>query len=226
MYTPEEIEAELIGANSTINNQNFIGLIVSIDDKGEAVHSGIIISFLSKTYLFHYLPKGVFLEEIDLMASGSIYYYKEIIIIHKNLIRSFLNHCKVIKATAKPNYGYFYAGSYYENGVYHSNDNTPQLMTCVGFCINVLTGFIEEEAYIEFSDWTSTSKKAQDWLDNFLIEFKENFPQVEESVIRKNLRRIKPSELVSSGYFNTLPIRKLQTDQVKPVVEQVFKSSI
>ncbi|MFA6278381.1 MAG: hypothetical protein WC622_16660 [Pedobacter sp.] len=226
MYTTEKIEALLIGSKTTINNKDFIGFIVSIDEKGEAKHSGIIISFLGKTSLFHYLPKGVFLEEIDLTKVGFTYSYKEITIVNKSLIRSFLNHRKVIKATAKPNFGYFYAGSYCENGVYHSDDNTPQLMTCVGFCINVVTGFLEEKSYIEFSDWVSVSQTAQIWLDNFLIEFKKEFPEVDEGIIRKNLRRIKPSELISSGYFGKLPIRKVQTDLVKPVVEEIFMESM
>lgn len=226
MYTTEEIKKELIGLSVSSTNKNFIGFIVSIDEKGEANHSGIIISFLGKNFLFHYLPKGVFLEEIDLTNLSDKYYYKEVTIINKSLIRSFLTHCKIIKATARPSYGFFYSGSFYENGTYHSDNSLPQLMTCVGFCLNVITGFIEEISYVEFTDWTEVSKGLQNWLDNFLIDFKKEFPDIDESTIRKNLRRIRPSELIASGYFDALPIRKKQTDQIKPILEEIFISSI
>ncbi|RYF26665.1 MAG: hypothetical protein EOO42_00835 [Flavobacteriales bacterium] len=226
MYTEKKIKSQLSGLSSSTLNKNFIGFIVTIDEKGVANHSGLIICFLGKIYLFHYLPKGVFLEEIDLDKLDFNCYYKEITIIDKKLIRAFLMHCKIVKATSTPTYGFFISGSYYENGVYHTEDTTPQLMTCVGFCINVITGFLEEKAYIEFTDWIEISKGLQDWFDNFLVNFKNEFPEVDEASLRKNLRRIKPSELISSGYFGALPIRKIQTDQIKPVIEHLFKLSI
>ncbi len=226
MYTEEKIKSQLSGPSLGKIDKNFIGFIVTIDERGVANHSGLIICFLGKTHLFHYLPKGVFLEEVDLEQSNTNYYYKEITLIDKKLIRAFLIHCKIVTSTSTPTYGFFITGSYYENGVYHTEDKTPQIMTCVGFCINVITGFLEEKSYIEVTDWTEVSKGLQDWFDKYLIEFKNEFPEVNEASLRKNLRRIKPSELISSAYFNSLPVRKIQTDQVKPIVEAVFKSTI
>lgn len=226
MYTEEKIKSQLSVLSSDVIDKNFIGFIVTINDKGIANHSGLIICFLGKTYLFHYLPKGVFLEEIDIHQFSVNCYCKEITVIDKKLIRAFLMHCKIIKATSTPTYGFFITGSYYENGVYHSDDTTPQIMTCVGFCINVITGFLEEKSYIGFEDWDDVSAGLESWFNNFLIEFKDNFPEIDESLLRKNLRRIKPSELISSGYFNVLPIRKIQTDLVNPAVENIFKATI
>lgn len=225
MYTKEQIKNNLNLTKNFTSTGNFVALSVTINDLGQAHHSGIIIKYNNIAYYFHYDKSNVLLKEVDLKKADGVF-HKKLEIIDEQLIASFLSHCRIIEKTASPQYGYFYGGSYFENGIYHSNSKTPQLMTCVGFCINVITGFIEEKNYIEFADWQPVSDDAEKWFNDFVIELEKKYPNVDILQLKKEFRRIKPSELISSGYFNNLPIRKIQTDQVKPVIEQVFKSSI
>lgn len=225
MYTERQIKNNLSVTKNFPTSGNFVGISVTLNDEGQAHHSGLIIAYNGINYYFHYDKKNVLLKQMDLNLADGVF-HKKIEIIDERLIASFLNHCKIIEKTAAPKYGYFYGGSYYENGVYHSNQNTPQLMTCVGFCINVLTGFIEEKKYIEFSDWRVVTDKAEKWFNDFVVELEKKFPKLDVTELKKDFRRIKPSELLCSGYFNKIPIRKIQTDQVKPVIENLFKSSV
>lgn len=225
MYTESQIKNNLSLTKNFLASGNFVGISVTLNEEGQAHHSGLIIGYNGINYYFHYDKQNVLLKQVDLNLADGVY-HKKLEIIDERLIASFLNHCKIIEKTASPKYGYFYGGSYYENGIYHSSQNTPQLMTCVGFCINVVTGFIEEKNYIEFSDWQPLTDKAEKWFNDFIIELEKQYSDIDISQLKKEFRRIKPSELISSAYFNSLPVRKIQTDQVKPTIEAVFKSKV
>lgn len=225
MYTETQIRDNLSLSKSINSTDNFVAITVTLNDLGQASHSGLLISYNKTTYHFHFDTADVLLLQVDLKLAKNVY-HKKLEIIDRQLIASFLNHCKIIAKTAMPQYGYFYGGSYYENGIYHSNNNTPQLMSCVGFCINVITGFIEEKKYIEFLDWQPVTDKAEKWFNTFVVELQKKYPKLDVNALKNDFRRIKPSELISSAYFNMLPIRKVQTDQVNLIVEEVFKSSI
>lgn len=225
MYTAERIKNNLNHATYSTSTGDYVAISVTLNEIGQASHSGLVIRYNDLTYYFHYDKRNVLLRQVDLKQAEQVF-HKKLDIIDEQLIPSFLSHCKIIESTASPIYGYFYGGSYFENGIYHSNNSSPQLMTCVGFCINVLTGFIEEKNYIEFSDWQPVTDAAEKWFNDFIVELEETHPNVNLGELKKEFRRIKPSELISTGYFNDLPIRKIQTDQIKPVIEQIFKASI
>lgn len=218
MYKQQEIESELITTKTTLSEDDFVAIAVKIDENGLAVHSGLLIKYRNDASFFHFDSQDVLLKEVDLNKADRVF-HKELTIIDKKLIPAFINHCKIIKHTAKPTYGYFYSGSYYENGDYHSDTELPQLMSCVGFCINVITGFLEEKKYIEFSDWKSISPKAEAYFNKFIADFVKTFPEADIEDLKRDFRRIKPSELLSSAYFNSLPIRKIQTDSIKDLLE-------
>ncbi|MFC3562153.1 hypothetical protein [Pedobacter jamesrossensis] len=225
MYTEKEIRDKLTLTKNFSPTGNFVAISVTVNDLGQAHHSALIIRYNGINYYYHFDKHDVHLKPFELKLADKVF-HKRLEIIDERLIASFLNHCKIIAKTAKPQYGYFYGGSFYENGVYHTDKNLPQLMTCVGFCINVLTGFVEEKNYLEYSDWQVVTNKAEKWFNDFVVELKKKFPKVDVEELRKDFRRIKPSELISSAYFNKLPIRKVQTDSVKVIVEEAFKASV
>lgn len=222
MYKQSEIKTQLIKTESITTKDDFVAIAVTIDEKGIANHSGILISHKGQFFFFHYDKTQVLLNEVDISNAKRIF-HKELKIIDNKLIPSFINHCRIIKYTAKPKYGYFYGGSFYERGSYHSNNILPQLMTCVGFCINVITGFLEEKKYIEFTDWKPINENGELYFTEFIKKFIQDFPDADIEELRKDFRRIKPSEIISSGYFSELPIRKTSTDEVKPILEGIFE---
>lgn len=224
MISKQEIEKQLVETKLEKFDEDFVAGAVVLKD-GIANHGGLIISYAKKSYFLHFNGEKILFGNLILTDIPKIY-HKNISLINPLLIPSFIVHCKLILETAKPRYGVFYNGSYYKDGIYFSDNDVPEFMTCVGFCISVLKGFIEENDYLAEGDWTTTSAKAEAYFENFIINFSKEFPSIEVETLRQSLRRIKPSEFIASGYFNNLPVRKIQTDQVKPVIEDIFKSSI
>ena len=123
---------------------------------------------------------------------------------------------KILK-NANPNYGYFYSGeSYNKDGVHLSNIDLGERMTCVGFCLNVMNGFLEEN-YLKFDEWSSDTHTDP----NYLTVFCKNH-NLDELKIKSSHRRISPRECLISGHFDELPISKAQIDSKKNEVEEFF----
>jgi hypothetical protein len=145
----------------------------------------------------------------------------------------------VIEKDANPTYGYFYSGSYYENGKYFSENGQAEIMTCVTFCLNVILGFIESDEYITFSDWNIANqigayrvyyrggaqedKDVDEYIAYFTAKFSQLVPDVDVDVLKENLRRIYPVEYLSSAFVEELPIRKVIVDSIVPLVERSLK---
>jgi len=74
------------------------------------------------------------------------YFHKTTLTIHPDEVPAFIVYCQQIKQKAKPIYGFFYSGEFYDKeGNYLMNKDLGERMTCVGFCLNVLKGFLEED---------------------------------------------------------------------------------
>lgn len=96
-------------------------------------HAAIIIQLDSKLYQFH------FTGEVELIEVEDDFFHKITDTIDSKLIPSFYAYCRRIKKYAKPKFGFFYSGEYYnKTGEHFSNTNIGERMTCVGFCLNVL----------------------------------------------------------------------------------------
>ena len=125
-----QIEKNLIASDSGGSANNFAAAAVQINEAGEATHAGIIIKHQEEYYLFHF-NGALALEDTPV---GQWYFHKNFIFVKDGITGMFLAHCKNILKGAKPKYGYFFPGSYYdETGKYFSEINMPEYMTCVGF---------------------------------------------------------------------------------------------
>ena len=115
--------------------------------------------------------------------------------------------CRRIINKANPRYGFFYSGEYFDKDGNHFSDKAiGQTMTCSGFCINVLKGFLEKD-YLVYEDWNTPSFPTTDYLQNYALRYNLDIDKIAESH-----RRISPLELLCSGYFSLLPISKNQID--------------
>lgn len=200
---------------------DYVGIYIDISRRN-IDHSGIFITSKGKQYLAHYPGyTKIIVETPPPKVKAS--YYKEVGYIHQDFIEAFLVHCRQIAKNAKPQYGQFYEGSYYDRtGVYFSKNNKKQYMTCVGFCINAIKGFLERE-YFNYSGWNNdTVSDVESYFEAFVEQHKLKAAQ-DKKKYKKALRRIKPTELTASAYIEkVLPIEKSATDKIINLVEEVI----
>lgn len=195
---------------------NFVALGNVLDENNYSFHAGLVIQYESKLFEFHYTG-----EEIEFGEIQNDYYHKITQLIYPDEVPSFIAQCLNIQKRANPKYGYFYSGeSYDDNGVHKSNKDLGERMTCVGFCLNVLKSFLEDD-YLEYTDWNSDSDSYTKYLERFCEKYNLDLEK-----IKPLMRRITPRELLISGFFNVLPIKKLDIDNMKPEIENHFESRL
>lgn len=224
MITEKEIFENLLPLNSDGLPDSFVAASVKINEKGVAYHAGIVIKHGGISYLFHYTGEDVLIEE---SPNGDYYFHKDFIFIKGPITASFLAHCHLIKENAVPEYNYFYSGSYYDtNGRYFSNIDMPECMTCVGFCINVIKGYIEEDEYFQFSDWTKESAESVEFLNRHIQRLLVKHPTADVNLLIDNMRRICPDEYLASAFLYKLPITKTKVDQIIENIRMVLISKL
>ncbi|WP_298326202.1 hypothetical protein [uncultured Dokdonia sp.] len=166
-------------------------------------HSVLVIKYNDEIFQFHYDSKCILLDGVY----NNDCFHKITDTINPVLIPSFIVWCKKIMKNANPRYGYFYSGEYYDvNGIHFSDKEISETMTCTGFCLNVLKGFLEDD-YLQYSDWNTPSYPSVTYLDRYSAHYK-----LDKNKISESHRRISPIELLCSAYFVDLPIKKSQVD--------------
>jgi len=193
---------------------DFVAIGNLINNEQVSFHSAFIIKYDSKLFVFHYTGR-----EIDFNIVEDDYFHRITETIVPDEVPAFIAQCKNIQKNAKPKYGYFYSGeSYLQNGNHIGNKYLGERMTCVGFCLNVLKGFLEED-YLQYSDWLSESHEVTDYLNDYCTRHNLNPEELKHSH-----RRITPRECLVSALFNDLPIRKDDIDNWKePINNYITK---
>lgn len=180
--------------------------------EAEAYHSAFVISYGKELYEFHYTG-----EEIEFKVIDNDYFHKITDTIVSEEVPAFIALCKNILKNANPTYGFFYSGeSYNLDGTHLSNLDLGERMTCVGFCLNVLKGFLEED-YIVYEDWTSETHEKNGYLESYCEKYK-----LDPSKISVSHRRITPRECLTSCFFSELPISKKEIDERIGEVDEYF----
>jgi len=186
-------------------NVDFVAIGNLVDNHFESTHSAFLIQYDETIYVFHYTGWEI---EFKSQQTDDDYYHKITETITPDEIPAFLAYAKTIKKHANPIYGYFYSGEYYNtNGEHFGDKNLGESMTCVGFCLNVLKGFLEED-YIAYTDWSEDSHNDKDFLERFCAKYNKN-----PDLIKDAHRRITPRECLTSCFLKDLPIRKHVIDK-------------
>lgn len=232
-YTKEEIQEQLINISSIDTSSNFAAAAVHVNEHGIATHAGIVICYNNDTFLFHYTGQAILMDKIDTINEW--YFYKKLKIIDTSLIEAFYYHCKIIERDALPKYGFYFGGSFYENGQYFSELGMPEVMTCVGFCLNVILGFLEEDVFFEFDGWNPLAPNeilplgggitVGDFFNRFFV-LKNNFTESEIDEFRRNFKRITPLEYITSGFITILPITKVDIDKYISLLDECLKCNV
>jgi len=217
--TFEEIDKSLLDTDSHKIDTDFVGVAVYVNEQGDAYHSGLVIAFQGVYNLFHYTGSDV---EFNEDTSGQ-FFFKKLGFISKEEVSAFYAHCISVQKNANPTYGFFFAGDYYnKEGQYFSQSGLEEYMTCVGFCISVVKGFIEAEDYYVYEDWTEENVPTR-FFQFFIEQLRAQNPgkNIDEQLFRKHLRRINPTEYTSGAYLD-IPIRKKKIDEIVESVRQAL----
>ena len=105
------------------------------------------------------------------------------------------------------------------------------ITTCVGFCIKVIRGFLfNNDEYIRLNDWNINSLvDVEQWLFDYINRYLSiyavtNNLTVSELYSQNELKRIMPSELLCSAFFEELPIAKLSIDSIRIDLENYIQN--
>lgn len=212
-------------------SENFVAIATKIYNK-KAVHAGVLIRYKNKDYLHHY-PGGNQIPLVDENFNGDGWYiYKSADFINEDEyeVGAFLQYCRRICKNSKISYGFITDGSKYDqNGKFIAKSELPEIGTCVGFCINTLTGSIIDikDTMFELDDWTDSDILKQ-YDSAFLQKNKEKYPDLDLNLYNLFRKRITPIEYLCSSFFHSYPIRKDEISDiifpVQEVIDQKFAS--
>jgi hypothetical protein len=211
-------------------SKDFVSISSEIDENGVCKHSGLIICFQEQVYYYHYDGKSVLLNEITSeLSKHSSLFTKKVEIIFEDDVVTFLGHCqKLQKVGVQPKYGFIFNESYYDPKTKESFliNAEHDITTCVGFCIKVIRGFLfNNKEYLRIEDWDNIDLSTLNpvllgYINHYLKKYADdNGIDVKDLYHKGELKRITPSELLASGFFTDLPIKKLSIDSVKPEIE-------
>lgn len=225
------INEDLIKLEDCDFYSDFVSISCEVDKNGVCTHSGLIICFQEQIYYYHYSGKSVFLNEITKeISKHSSLFIKKVEIIFEDDVVTFLGHCeKLQKIGVKPSYGFIFNDSYYDSNTKDSFlvNAKHDITTCVGFCIKVIRGFLfNHKEYIKIDDWGNIDLKTLNpdllkYINHYLQKYAdENGIEVQDLFNKGELKRIIPAELLSSGFFKDLPIRKTSIDSIIPEIKE------
>jgi hypothetical protein len=198
--------------HDSVTDSDFVAIGNRLDGT-ESNHSALIIQFRGTLLEFHYPGR------MELNHLQKDYFHIVTSTIPDYEVPSFISMCRNILKKANPRYGFFYSGESYDvDGNHRSNTDLGETMTCVGFCLNVLNGFVEDE-YLAYWDWDHTSHPEPNYLRDYCTKYNIDMSKVQDSH-----RRITPSECLISCFFADLPIRKADIDSKQQEVQQHFNS--
>lgn len=205
--------------------QAIVGAAVVLDEHGFPGHAGIVVIENDTRKLFHYTGTHVELVNIDTYAHC---YFKSLYFVKSALIPSFLSYCEIVLVEARPQYGFFYSGSLYDmEGNFKAPGDFPEYMTCVGFCLNVLQGFLPDDNLIDYEGWDGTTLNLpESYVNRHISEVHQQNPGILIDDILRNLRRIYPIDYFAGSFSTDIPITKHYTDTIVPQLLGYFQSKV
>lgn len=216
-------------------SNNFVSIAVQLDEYKLPAHSGLLIHCSNKVYFFHYFDDisiEIFDVDTEILKEKNIYINK-LDIIHHKIAESFLWWCQQLNellANRTPKYGFVFDNSFYDiNKKKFLVNAKHDITTCVGFCIKVIRGFLANNPeYLKLTDWTIESLgrfKKKQITEYFEKYAKSEGIKIEEFYNKCELKRITPSEIITSGFFKDLPIRKKSIEEINQKVEEIIKET-
>lgn len=221
MVTYKKIEQDIISCVADDLPENMIGAAIVSNVDGSQ-HAAIFIRYNGDSQMFHFTGTNVMIE--DVLSLDEVYYHKRLDFIDPILLPAFLAQCELILEKAQPKFGYFYEGALYnEAGEFLSPSTLPEYMTCVGFCLNVIKGFLSDQDYFNYGEW-DVKTLDETYAEKFLEKVKLDHPSINIDDFKANLRRILPIEYLSGAFSDNLPVSKGFIDSIVIDVQNVLES--
>lgn len=218
--TLKEIDSNLIKSDCGDLPSNIIAIAIQVNEEGTASHSALLIGVSNKYYLFHYTSTEILLEDIP---KDEWYFHKSLEVIPQNESEAFLNHCEQISVDERDiNYGFIFDGSYYRDGKYFSKSGLQEFSTCVGFCLNVITGYLWDSDFINVESWNN--QPIQGGFEYYFDIAKQRYPDLNEDLFKTHHKRIRVDECSATAYLNNLPITKADIDEIIEMVRTSIKN--
>lgn len=210
---------EIIHTNTEITGKDdFVAIGSYLNHDGVPGHSLFIINFRDEVFAYHYTGD----PQVGILLEPSYYercFHKVTKTIDPRLIPSFIIMCRRIMGSASPRYGYFYSGEYFDKeGNHFSDKEIGETMTCAGFLLNVLKGFLELD-YLVYEDWNGPSYPTEKYVEEYAAKY-----NLDPATIAESHRRISPLELLCSAFYTLLPIRKNQIDLKVDETQEYLKN--
>jgi len=203
--------------------ENFVAAAIKYRSENHEVdHAGIAICLNENLYIFHFNGIGI---RLDILDPKKWFIENKLDFIKSKEVASFFVYCEEISKECKPEYGYVYNGSFFlPDGKYFSEVEDYQFMTCVGFCINVLTGAIENNKYLLHEDWELADHEKGVYFEKYMEGILESIPESKRKILKNNQRRIDPMDYFTSSFVYEKPISKASIDSLKPSVEKAIRN--
>ncbi len=210
--------------------EDFIAFGIELDENGHGHHSGIFISLNNELVLFHFDAITVKIEHSNDLNGWFLLNKLVIFEGEDDFIINFKAHCEIICEESSPEFGFLFDGSYYDiNGKYYTETDFSDVTTCVGFCIKVIQGYLNNTKFIDLTGWNINplddfKLKNSSFYEQQLEILKEKYPLRIEEIKENYFKRILPSELTSSGFYDDLPVTKDNIDFIRPTVEMILQT--
>lgn len=215
-----EIEKRISKSFDYDLQSNFVAAAIKYNFiKSYAEHAGLAICLDGELYIYHYTGAKIKLDKLD---PEKWFIESKFDFIEEEEVESFYIHCETIMKDADPTYGFFYNGEYFDSeGKYCAENTRYQFMSCVGFCISVLTGAIENDNFILHDEWEMSDSDKDAYFQEHMESLLDTSGIKDRSYFKNNQRRIYPIEYFVSS-FVPIPARKIDIDGLRPVVEGII----
>jgi hypothetical protein len=229
--TQEQINTEIERLCDVGHDAPFIAIGTTYDEFNgllEGYHSSIILCCDDRIHILHFnngivefceLPENerrdYYIKRLNYLCPGD------------GEIEAFYVFCKKIQENSNIKYGFIFDGGFYNaiTGEYFSNAEMPEISTCVGFCVNVLTGWIYDiEEYFAYEEWELLPIENPAFQRHFNIAV-IHFPELDISDYQRHHRRISPDDFMLSGFFeiHDMAIKKFRIDQERENYTRVIQ---
>ncbi|AZB29183.1 hypothetical protein [Chryseobacterium balustinum] len=220
-----DLENQLVKYNQNDRPNVFVSIAVQLDEDGEAKHAVIFIRYRGSDYLFHF-PGAIppVIENYSGQLTPNLIYkvLDNFDTEDDSDVGSFLRHCQRVCDQSNVTYGFIFDNSTYEtDGRYLSISGLPEIATCVGFCVNVLSNYVIDidKSYFQLDDWDTNGI-----IENYDVwaqqQTAKNYPDLDWNLYNTYKKRISPIEYLSSGFCSVFPIRKQTIQNIQPHVER------
>lgn len=219
-----DLENQLVQYNEKDLPNVFVSIGVQLDPNGDAKHAVIFIRYRDRDYIFHF-PGGIppIIEDFTGQVNPTLIYkvLDNFDTEDDSDVGAFLRHCQRVCNESELTYGFIFDNSTYgADGRYLSLSGLPEIATCVGFCVNVLSNFVTDidQSYFQLDDWDANGVIAH--YDAWAMqETVKRYPSLDWNLYNTYKKRIAPIEYLCSGFCTVYPITKKTIDNIQPLVE-------